>query len=609
VFSRRWLLFSIHLGALLYVSLAPAFAQDEPKTAEEVINRYLSAVGADRFSSIKTFEERGELYGNFVQGQRSPGQFQNKKHGTFEFYFKSPNLRYSSTLSGNDVVLALHGCDGKVSWYIDPFLKRSEFKPKPGSERDCEKGFEPSPLGTHRANLKMRLPKKKEIEGHMVWEVKVEDPKSPWTEHYYFDADTFLLFGSSRTGLTITYSDYRDVAGIKIPFTTVNYYNNSKLVSTIRELKINAPIDDARFVEPQPKNGMVPTNSGASAPTNSPDKALVTAPAPETSSMGVSVSNDKSATAVTADLAKPALTVAAPTNTAGVTEVNFPNFTSCSVAELQLAVPDLKGLKPAPDQEELAGLLDKVGAKTIDTARNTPNLISDESVTESVKGLPDIHHDYDYLIVTRIRGKVVDLNEFRVDVKTGDKFQTDALMKDDSTTWTELERASQNLTSSRSGGPPSSQGFATSWVHFYPLNRGQATFRYLGAQKVNGHHTLVLAFAQKPESVISPAIFRSQGKVVPMFLQGVAWVDPSDFRILRLRTDLLSPLPEVSLHRLTADIQFVATKIDEVPSLLWLPRDVMVTSECGGSTLHEIHKYSKYRLFRARSRIVLNPGN
>lgn len=607
MYPRRWLLFGICLGVFLYFSLALAFTQDEPKTAEEVIQRYRSAIGAERFSSITTFAERGELSGNFWHSSRSSGPLQNKGHGTFEFYFKSPNLRYSSTLSGNDFVLALHGCDGKVSWYIDAFLKRSEFKPKPGNEYDCENGFDPSPLGLRRANLKMRLIKKREIEGHMVWEVKVEDPKSPWTEHYYFEADTFLLFRSSRTGLEITYSDYRDVAGFKLPFTWVNGHTDSKSVITIRELKINAPIGDARFVEPQPKNGMVPANSAPSTTTNSADKTPSTAAGPETTNLVPSGSNDKSATIRAADVSKPRPSNAAPENTIIATEVNFPNFTSCGVAELQLAVPELKGLKPASDQGELVGLLDKIGEKTIEIARNTPNLISDESVTESVKGRADLHHDYDYLIVTRIRGNVVGLDEFRVDAKTGDKFQTDFIMKDDSAAWAELERASQNLTSSESGGPPSSQGFATSWVHFYPRNRALATFRYLGTQKMSGRHVLVVAFAQKPDLVISPAIFRSQGKVVPMYLQGVAWVDPSDFRILRLRTDLLFPLPEISLHRLTASIQFVPTKIDEVQSLLWLPRDVVVTSECGGSTLHEIHKYSKYRLFRARSKIVLNP--
>ena len=124
---------------------------------------------------------------------------------------------------------------------------------------------------------------------------------------------------------------------------------------------------------------------------------------------------------------------------------------------------------------------------------------------------------------------------------------------------------------------------------------------------MDGQRTLVLAFAQKPQSVLSPALFLYQGKTTPMFLQGVVWIDASDFRILRLRTDLLSPLPDVSLHRLTADIHFVPTRIEEVPSVLWLPREVMVTSEVSGSTLREIHKYSEYRLFRSQSRVVLNP--
>jgi hypothetical protein len=287
--------------------------------------------------------------------------------------------------------------------------------------------------------------------------------------------------------------------------------------------------------------------------------------------------------------------------------VNFPNFTSCPIAELQLTVPELKGLKPARGQEELAALLDKVGNKTLDIARHTPNLISRETVTDSQQGVAEVRHDYDYLILSRIEGNVVGLNEFRVDRKTGDRFQTEELMKDESSTLADLERASHELAASRSGQPPASQGFATSWVHFYPLNRPQASFRYLGEQKMDGQHTLVLAFAQKPQSVLSPALFRSQGKTVPMFLQGVAWVSTSDFRILRLRTDLLSPLPDISLHRLTTDTHFAPTRIEEVPSVLWLPRDVMVTSEVGGATLREDHTYSEYRLFRAHTRVVLNP--
>src|ERR1035441_9495824 len=144
---RRWILVTIHLGVLFHLSL-PVLAQSEPTSADQVIARYMEAIGADRFSSITTFAERGELYGNlanFWQGSRAPRQSQDKEHGTYEFYFKAPNLRFSSNLTENKLVIALHGCDGKVSWYIDAYLKRSEFKPKSGNEYDCEKGFEPIP--------------------------------------------------------------------------------------------------------------------------------------------------------------------------------------------------------------------------------------------------------------------------------------------------------------------------------------------------------------------------------------------------------------------------------------------------------------------------------
>ena len=594
---RRWILVTIHLGVLFHFSLAPVFAQHEPTTADQVLTRYMEAIGADRFSSITTFAERGDLYGNltnFWQGFRAPGQSQNKEHGTFEFYFKTPNLRFISNLTEKNLVIALHGCDGKVSWYIDAHLKRSEFKPKPGSEYDCEKGFEPMPSHLRQANVKMRLTKKKEVQGRMAWEIKVDDPKSQGSEIYYFDAETYFLLRFGKLGSSVTYSDYRDVGGIKLPFTITRELTNSKLVTTVRELKINAPIDDARFAAPQPKGGVIAMN-----PVASPKKDDA-----EVSSMA-SPNTPATPNAEISNIASPK--IPATPHAASVTEVNFPNFTSCTIAELQLTVPELNGLKPARDQEKLAALLDKVGDKTLDIARHTPNLISRETVTESQQGVAETRHDYDYLILTRTEGNVVGLNEFRVDLKTGDEFQTDEVMKNESSTRAELERASHELAASRSGQPPTSQGFATSWVHFYPLNRPQATFRYLGEQKMNGQRTLVLAFAQKPQSVLSPALFRSQGKIVPMFLQGVAWVNASDFRILRLRTDLLSPLPEVSLHRLTADIRFVQTRIEEVPSVLWLPRDVMVTSEVGGATLREDHLYSEYRLFRAKSRVVLNP--
>jgi outer membrane lipoprotein-sorting protein len=596
---RNWFWALIHVAVVLHWR-TEAVAQQEPATAEEVISKYMQAIGADRFSSITTFVEMGDLDGNvsnFSAGYHSPTQSPHNEHGTFEYYFKSPNLRFSSSFSAKNQVIGYYGCDGKVAWYFDAFLKRTEYKPKAGSEYWCGEGFESGSSNLLRdPKIKMRLHKKKEIEGRMAWEIKVDIPKSTVTETYYFDAETFLLLRIQGAGTSVTFSDYRELQGIKLAFTTTREFTNSKLVTTLREVKINTPIDDSRFVEPQVSGRSIAQNPVALLSQNNVQNPKPSSPTiAATNSSDAAIPAPKSDTTSKSDATMPA---------DGIVELNFPNFTSCTIAELQSAVPELKSLNPAADQQELTTLLDKVGAKIVEVARNTPNLISRETVIDAQEGASKTRNDYDYLILARLAGKSVELDEFRVDIKSGQKFQTDEVFENESNTRAALERASQELAASQAGHPPASQGFATSWVHFYPTNRGRATYRFLGEQKMDGQRTLVLAFAQKPPLVISPGIFRYQGKTYSIYLQGMAWVDPSDFRILRLRTDLLFPLPEASLHRLTADIQFALTRIEQVPSPLFLPREVTITSTAGGLTLSEIHKYSNYHLFHAHSKIV-----
>jgi hypothetical protein len=139
------------------------------------------------------------------------------------------------------------------------------------------------------------------------------------------------------------------------------------------------------------------------------------------------------------------------------------------------------------------------------------------------------------------------------------------------------------------------------------MNRGQADFRYLGEEKLKGHETLVVAFAQKPGFVPIPAAVEYGQKLHKFFLQGVAWVDATDFRILRLWTGILAPPPGVPLRHLNTDVHFAEAQIAEISSPLWLPKEVVVDWNIGGFNVRNTHTYSKYRLFRAKSKLVLNP--
>jgi len=56
---------------------------------------------------------------------------------------------------------------------------------------------------------------------------------------------------------------------------------------------------------------------------------------------------------------------------------------------------------------------------------------------------------------------------------------------------------------------------------------------------MDGHATVVLGFAQIPDKVKFPGEVTFLDASLPVLFQGIAWIDESDFRIVRLRTDLL----------------------------------------------------------------------
>jgi len=302
---------------------------------------------------------------------------------------------------------------------------------------------------------------------------------------------------------------------------------------------------------------------------------------------------------------------AAISNTPPVPEIKIRNFTSCSIVELQKTIPELKHLKAAADQSQLLALLDKIGMKTVDIARRTPNLLSDEWVLSDRDGITTLQH-FSFLVLQHVsKSNAIVLDEFRVDAKSGEKFQTEELEKAAEASAPASDPSSLALPAAKplpgSGGAPPSQGFVNEWLNFYPSNRIQAEFRYLGQQKLDRRQTLVVAFAQKPGLVRIPAVVTYHDKLYKIFRQGVVWVDATDFRIVRLRTDILSPPPGVPLRQLTAHVRFAEVRVAEIASPLWLPREVVVTSNFAGSTLRESHSYSHYRLFRTKSKLLLNP--
>jgi hypothetical protein len=274
-----------------------------------------------------------------------------------------------------------------------------------------------------------------------------------------------------------------------------------------------------------------------------------------------------------------------------------------SIPELEKKVRELKGLKPASGQEHLSDLLHKIGLKVDELVKKVPDLTSEENVI--LIGRNDGQQD---CALAHAEGESALPNgcPSTAGLRRQKVFHYLILSRQtkDGRVLEELRTDEQNHPVEPGAGGPNFQGMVGSWLFFSPSNRAQSRFRYLGEQKSGKRQSFVVAFAQIPGAVNLPMMMMDGGGSIPLLLQGIAWVDQEDFRILEIRTDILSPLPAAGWQKQTAKILFGPIGMSQHSLELWLPIRVDVSAQVNGLAFQEQHVYSNYRMFHATSRML-----
>ncbi len=247
-------------------------------------------------------------------------------------------------------------------------------------------------------------------------------------------------------------------------------------------------------------------------------------------------------------------------------------------------IPELKGLKPAIDQAQLSRILDRVSVNLQKFVANFANITALETIDETAMAATTRRRaqieQFRYLILARPEAGAFTLTEYRTDLKG-------------------REESGQGLTP----GFIKTTGFVSMALFLGPLEQPWSDFRHLGEQAVDGSLTEVVAFAEHVLPVAVTGRWLVGGRSVPLLVQGAAWIRSSDYQIIKMRTDLLAPIPP--LTRMTTKVSYAMNQLEGGPPDFWLPRQVAVTVDIGRFVFTNSHKYSDYRLFRVES--VIKP--
>ncbi len=216
-------------------------------SADAIVDKYIQALGgAPKLAALTSFTATGTYEGYDSLSEQVP----------FDIYAKAPNqlTTVAHTQSGDSVTTF----DGTHGW-VSAADKLMRVLPLVGGDLE---GAQMDAILSFPANLKQGFQWRTGFPAVTIDDRRAEVIQSAARgaagTKLYFDTQTGLLlrqvrFVDTAVGVIPTqvdYSDYRDVAGVKVPFKRVITWTDGRSTIQLKQVQANAAVEAARFDKP-----------------------------------------------------------------------------------------------------------------------------------------------------------------------------------------------------------------------------------------------------------------------------------------------------------------------------------------------------------------------
>ena len=110
-----------------------------------------------------------------------------------------------------------------------------------------------------------------------------------------------------------------------------------------------------------------------------------------------------------------------------------------------------------------------------------------------------------------------------------------------------------------------------------------------------------LRFEESPDANESFQSMRIHGGVYYLKLKGRAWIAADHYRVLRLQTDLIAPIPQIDLQVEHLDIAYAPVEFRKLKLQLWLPKQASLYIGYHGHRYERVHSFSGFQLFNVET--------
>jgi hypothetical protein len=144
-------------------------------------------------------------------------------------------------------------------------------------------------------------------------------------------------------------------------------------------------------------------------------------------------------------------------------------------------------------------------------------------------------------------------------------------------------------------------GAAVFALIFHPSHIGNFDFRCEGLTDLQGLPVWQLHFVESNDSNRSFAAIRSGGSINLTRFKGRAWITTDSYDVLRIETDLVSPVAEIDLQREHQVITYAPVEFPSRHTRLWLPDSTSLYIAYRGHRYERVHTFTEFQLFSVES--------
>jgi hypothetical protein len=136
---------------------------------------------------------------------------------------------------------------------------------------------------------------------------------------------------------------------------------------------------------------------------------------------------------------------------------------------------------------------------------------------------------------------------------------------------------------------------------FHPVLAGDFQFKCEGLGQAEGKAAWQVHFAQRADKQVRIRSYVIGERTYRVYLEGRAWIDPGNYQVVRLESELQKPVEEIALTKEHIVIQYAPVEFRTQKMAIWLPQKAELYVEKRGQRYYRRHTFSNFMVFNVET--------